>query len=239
MPRELLLALILLAILLNVGLLLAIVLVRAGQTWPREWRRGTGHRPSSPPSPIPGPEPESHTAPPPPARPLIATPVVAVPAPAAAAGRSHRPRRFVMPSLEEGNERASRAIEAVIGDPGHRPRRRSRRHRAPGNVDHTTVDAQIVGIEDLRRASGEGPAVRLASAVSTSISSSIRSTDHLIDLGGGRLRIVVQADPAGAAATADRLDALTAPWLAAAVVPVKLGLSVGAVAAPAEGAAAS
>jgi hypothetical protein len=127
-----------------------------------------------------------------------------------------------MPSLEEDHERATRAIGAVLGETGHRSRRRSRRHRGPGPLEHTAVDARIRGMDDLRRTAGPEIAGRMAVALAASVGSAIRSSDRLIDFGDGRLRVIVQADPAGAGAASDRIRALATPWLATAAVPIEL-----------------
>jgi hypothetical protein len=215
MPREFLLALVALAILLNVGLLLAIVLVRAVQRWPRSASQPAAAALSSP------------AAPEPPTRGLVpvTTPPTTLPdapRPAATSSAPRRSRRFVMPSLEEDHERATRAIGAVLGESGHRSRRRSRRHRGPGPLEHTAVDARIRGIDELRRTAGPEVAGRMAVALAASVGSTIRSSDRLIDFGDGRLRVIVQADPVGAGAASDRIRALATPWLATATVPIEL-----------------
>jgi hypothetical protein len=216
MPREFLLALVALAILLNVGLLLAIVLVRTRQRWPRPATRpvaATVAVTAPPPAIAEPPVPEPAGLPP---------DLAPAPRPAPIRSTARRSRRFVMPSLEEDHERATRAIGAVLGDTGHRTRRRSRRHRGPGPLEHTAVDARIRGMDELRRTAGPDIAGRMALALAASVGSAIRSSDRLIDFGDGRLRVIVQADPEGAGAASDRIRAMTGPWLATAAVPIEL-----------------
>ncbi len=157
-----------------------------------------------------------------------------------------RARRFVLPKLEEDRVRAERAIQAVLGEGSsdrgidggaHRPRRRARRHRVPGPVEHTAVDLTIAGLEDLRSLAGIDIATRLRAAVASTVHAHVRSGDRTIDLGDGRFRLIVEADAAGATSSAERLRSLTAVWLDAALVPLTLRTSVVATGSAADPAA--
>jgi hypothetical protein len=185
--------------------------------------------------------------------PIVATPVAADPGatrPVTTASPTvRRARRFVLPKLEEDRARAERAIQAVLGEgpstqsgdvsPAHRPRRRSRRHRPSGPVEHTALDIAVRGLDELGRRVGSDAGDRLMEAVRGTIHGHLRSGDRTIDLGDGRLRVIVETDRDGAMSAAERLGGLTSPWLAAAAVPLSLRIALASPEAVPEGVAAS
>lgn len=149
-----------------------------------------------------------------------------------------RTRRFAMPRVEEDRGRTEAAIGAFLGEPSltpgttqaHRPRRRSRRQRTPGDVPlpPTVVVATLAGWDELRRLTGRDGAGRFAEALGNAVRSTIRYGDELLELGDGRLRIVVHADEEGARALIMRAATICDPWLRAAPVPLSLrGRTVG------------
>jgi hypothetical protein len=153
----------------------------------------------------------------------------AVPA-ASPNGATRRGRRFVMPRNDEDKGRTERAIEAFLGEPApsgsgssHRPRRRARRQRAAGEAAGPLVlVAALGGFDQLRQTMGREGAIRFAEAYSEALRATLRSGDHLTDLGQGRLRLVVHADDEGARALMDRARAVCEPWLRLAPVPLSL-----------------
>jgi hypothetical protein len=146
-----------------------------------------------------------------------------------------RPRRFTLPKLEEDRARAERAIQAVLGE----PTALGRGDDSTGAVPHTAIDLSLRGLDGLRDAIGDDTAGRLVGAVASTIHDHTRSGDRTIDLGDGRFRLIVEADPVGAEAASERIRALTSTWLAASVVPVTLRAVVVADAGSAGGVAAS
>jgi hypothetical protein len=145
-------------------------------------------------------------------------------------GASRRGRRFVMPRNDEDKGRTERAIEAFLGEPApsgagssHRPRRRARRQRAAGEAAGPLVlVAALGGFDQLRQTIGREGAVRFAEAYGEALRATLRSGDHVTDLGQGRLRLVVHADDDGAQALMDRARAVCEPWLRLAPVPLSL-----------------
>jgi hypothetical protein len=154
------------------------------------------------------------------------------PAPAAAQAElaTRRGRRFVMPRDDEDRGRTERAIEAFLGEPApsgssssHRPRRRARRHRPPGEQAAPLVLVTALGgFDQLRQTLGREGAIRFAEAYGEALRATLRSGDHVTDLGQGRLRLVVHADDEGARALMDRARAVCEPWLRLAPVPLAL-----------------
>ncbi|MFL5680805.1 MAG: hypothetical protein ACJ77B_09425 [Chloroflexota bacterium] len=149
--------------------------------------------------------------------------------------RRSRTRRFAMPQLDEDRGRTEAAINAFLGEPSltagtpqqHRPRRRSRRQRAPTDTAPMVVVATLAGWEELRRNGGAEAASRFGEALASTLRGTLRSGDELMELGGGRLRMVVHADEDGARAIIVRAIAICDPWLRAA--PVKLELRARAI----------
>jgi hypothetical protein len=149
--------------------------------------------------------------------------------------RRSRTRRFAMPQLDEDRGRTEAAINAFLGEPSltagasqqHRPRRRSRRQRPPTDAAPMVVVATLAGWEELRRNGGAEAASRFAEALASTLRGTLRSGDELMELGGGRLRMVVHADEEGARAIIVRAVAICDPWLRAA--PVKLELRARAI----------
>jgi hypothetical protein len=143
---------------------------------------------------------------------------------------TRRGRRFVLPRNDEDKGRTERAIEAFLGEPApsgststHRPRRRARRRGAPGEAGGPLVlVAALGGFEQLRQTVGREGAIRFAEAYGEALRATMRSGDHLTDLGQGRLRLVVHADEEGAQALMDRARGVCEPWLRLAPVPLAL-----------------
>jgi hypothetical protein len=143
---------------------------------------------------------------------------------------NRRGRRFVLPPDDEDRGRTERAIEAFLGEPApsgstsaHRPRRRARRQRAPGEAPAPIVlVAALGGYDELRNTLGREGAARFAEAYGEALRATLRSGDHVTDLGQGRLRLVVHADEDGARALMDRARAVCQPWLRLAPVPLAL-----------------
>jgi hypothetical protein len=143
---------------------------------------------------------------------------------------NRRGRRFVLPPNDEDRGRTERAIEAFLGEPApsgstsaHRPRRRARRQRAPGEAPAPIVlVAALGGFDELRNTLGREGAVRFAEAYGEALRATLRSGDHVTDLGQGRLRLVVHADEEGARALMERARAVCQPWLRLAPVPLAL-----------------
>jgi hypothetical protein len=139
-------------------------------------------------------------------------------------------RRFVMPRNDEDKGRTERAIEAFLGEPSpsgssssHRPRRRARRQRPPGEpAGPIVLVAALGGFDQLRQTAGREGAIRFAEAYGEALRATLRSGDHVTDLGQGRLRLVVHADDEGARALMDRARAVCEPWLRLAPVPLAL-----------------
>jgi hypothetical protein len=135
-----------------------------------------------------------------------------------------------MPRNDEDRGRTERAIEAFLGEPApsgssssHRPRRRARRQRPPGEAAGPLVlVAALGGFEQLRQTLGREGAIRFAEAYGEALRATVRSGDHVTDLGQGRLRLVVHADEEGARALMDRARAVCEPWLRLAPVPLAL-----------------
>jgi hypothetical protein len=154
------------------------------------------------------------------------------PEPAAARAElaTRRGRRFVMPRNDEDRGRTERAIEAFLGEPApsgssstHRPRRRARRQRPPGEpAGPLVLVAALGGFDQLRQTLGREGAIRFAEAYGEALRATVRSGDHVTDLGQGRLRLVVHADEEGAQALMDRARAVCEPWLRLAPVPLAL-----------------
>ncbi|MDQ6793682.1 MAG: hypothetical protein M3067_02445 [Chloroflexota bacterium] len=145
-----------------------------------------------------------------------------------------RGRRFKLPPLDEDHARSARAIEAFLGGPtepataaAERSSRRRHRARRPAGTPapKTTLVVSLKGYPELERAMGPTRATTVAVAFSDALRRSARSTDELRELGGGRMRIIVEADDAGANAYLDRARASTQPWLE--LLPVPLRLDVG------------
>ena len=145
--------------------------------------------------------------------------------------RGSRTRRFAMPVIEE-DRRTEAAINAFLGEPSapsglphaRRTRRRSRRQRVPGETPQppTVVVAAIAGWDDLRRLTGRDGAGRFGDALANAVRGTIRAGDELLEVGDGRLRIVVHADEDGARALIERATTMCDPWLRAAPVPLSL-----------------
>ena len=143
---------------------------------------------------------------------------------------TRRGRRFVMPRNDEDRGRTERAIEAFLGEPApsgssstHRPRRRARRQRPPGEpAGPLVLVAALGGFDQLRQTLGREGAIRFAEAYGEALRATLRSGDHVTDLGQGRLRLVVHADEDGARALMDRARAVCEPWLRLAPVPLAL-----------------
>ena len=152
--------------------------------------------------PLPAAEPRLMVGGPPPA---TAHPALE-PAPTA-----RRPRRFVLPDRDESQDRSQRAIEAFFGQgvPARatpRPaRRRSRVRRPPGAPIPRT---------DLVLALGDGRYdARVVQAVSDALRGTLRDSDRVVELPGGRLQVTLEADARGGDAFLRRARTVLQPWL--------------------------
>lgn len=124
---------------------------------------------------------------------------------------ARRVRRFQMPHRDESSDRSERAIAAFLGSPIapppelRQPRRRNRARRPAGTpVEHTNLILTL----------GERPPDhRIVRAVSTALRTTLRETDELVELPGGRLRITLEADSRGGEAFLRRARTVVRPWL--------------------------
>ena len=152
-------------------------------------------------------------------------------APTSANGKRRRSRRFVLPPLEDDNDRSARAIEAFLGEasatqplahPERLHRRRHRARRAPGaRATRTSLIVELVGYEELAATAGHPQATRLAGALAEALWRSARIGDEVRELTPGRIQLVLDCDPAGADAFAERASAIVKPWLSAMPVQVE------------------
>jgi len=144
-----------------------------------------------------------------------------VPQRAATPPAASRARRFTLPPFDDDPERTGRAIASFLGDPVGAPgtslphRRRQRGSRAvEGATPRTEVVLSLGGV----------PPERLAQAAATSLRRTLRGSDALVEEGGGRLRISLATDVAGADAFVHRARSLVDPWLDAIEPPLELRL---------------
>jgi hypothetical protein len=159
------------------------------------------------------PAPLREVAAPPSPAPTVPSPAPAgatTPARATATRRTGRPRRFTMPNLEEDHDRATRSIAAFLGEPvaptpGAHPQRRRHRARRPAGA---AVRSDVVLL-----VAGDPPGGRIAHAVAAALRDTVRASDEVVELPGGRLRVTLDADAAGAEAFAARARAVVRPWL--------------------------
>jgi hypothetical protein len=169
-------------------------------------------------APEPGPSPAATAPAPVPAPTAVAAPAVntapvATPAAQPArtpAKRSSRPRRFTLPRHEE-DHRTTHSIAAFLGEPvaptpGAHPQRRRHRARRPAGANvRSDVLLVVVGDTD----GGRG-----AHAVAAALRDTVRASDEVVELPGGRLRVTLDADASGADAFVVRAQAVVRPWLA-------------------------
>jgi hypothetical protein len=121
-----------------------------------------------------------------------------------------RPRRFTMPDLEEDSERSARSIAAFLGEPpapsaGTQPHRRRHRTRRPAGA---AVKTDVVLVLQ-----GEPLPARAPRAVAAALRGAVRESDEVVELDGGRLRVSLDADPAGSEVVIARARSVVRPWL--------------------------
>jgi hypothetical protein len=145
--------------------------------------------------------------------------------------RKTRGRRFVLPKLDEDQDRTSEAIEAFLDgpppEPGtttERPQRRRHRVRRPAGtpVPRTTMLVWLQGFADLDRAVGTSRANHVSNAFRDALRRSARSSDEVRDAGPGRMRLIIDADDAGANAYVERARASVQPWLELLSIPLRV-----------------
>jgi truncated hemoglobin YjbI len=144
--------------------------------------------------------------------------------------RRTRGRRFVLPPLDEDQARSAAAIEAFLG--GAPPpettaerhqRRRHRARRPTGSpVPRTTMLVWLQGFGELDRAIGTSRASHVSNAFFDSLRRLARTTDEIREVGTGRVRVVIDADDAGASAYVERARASVQPWLELLTVPLRV-----------------
>jgi hypothetical protein len=170
--------------------------------------------------------------PPEPAAAAGATPVERAATPEAAGRKSRRTRgrRFVLPPLDEDQDRSAAAIEAFLGgeQPAgtttERPQRRRHRARRPTGspVPRTTMLVWLQGFGELDRVVGTARASHVSNAFFDSLRRLARTTDEIREVGTGRVRVVIDADDAGASAYVERARASVQPWLELLTVPLRV-----------------
>jgi hypothetical protein len=155
----------------------------------------------------------------------------AVTTPSDGGARKTRGRRFVLPKLDEDQDRTSEAIEAFLDgpppEPGtttERPQRRRHRVRRPAGtpVPRTTLLVWLQGFADLDRAVGTSRANHVSNAFRDALRRSARATDEVREAGSGRVRLIIDADDAGANAYVERARASVQPWLELLSVPLRV-----------------
>jgi hypothetical protein len=162
-----------------------------------------------------------------------AVPLVAaeVTSPSDAGPRKTRGRRFVLPPLDEDQDRSAAAIEAFLGGPpppagatAERPQRRRHRARRPAGtpMPRTTMLVWLQGFGDLDRAVGTSRANHVSNAFNDALRRSARATDEIREAGAGRVRLIIDADDAGATAYVERARASVQPWLELLSVPLRV-----------------
>jgi len=234
--RDLLLVLLVAGLVLNFGLLLLVAAVRHARTPAGRYPRDV---------------PEPSVAPATPRRPMIPDARVAaaqrrfaeaagdalhaggtassgtragqnVPQRAATPLAASRARRFTLPPFDDDPERTGRAIASFLSDPVGAPgtslphRRRQRGSRA--------VEGETPPRTEVVLSLGGVPSERIAQAAATSLRRALRGSDALVEEGGGRLRISLATDMAGADAFVHRARSLVDPWLDAIEPPLELRL---------------
>src|SRR5438034_4915843 len=206
---------------------------------PRAERR-VGVAPFAPPAPVPpvAPVPPRPVAPVPrvkPAEPAAvaqATPPEPGPQPEPARSKSHRTRgrRFVLPPLDEDQDRSAAAIEAFlggeppIGTTTERPQRRRHRARRPTGspMPRTTMLVWLQGFGELDRVVGTARASHVSNAFFDALRRLARTTDEIREVGTGRVRVIIDADDAGASAYVERARSSVQPWLELLTVPLRV-----------------
>jgi hypothetical protein len=144
--------------------------------------------------------------------------------------RRTRGRRFVLPPLDEDQGRSAAAIEAFLGGeppPGttaeRHQRRRHRARRPTGSpVPRTTMLVWLQGFGELDRVVGTSRASHVSNAFFDALRRLARTTDEVREVGTGRVRVVIDADDAGASAYVERARASVQPWLELLTVPLRV-----------------
>jgi hypothetical protein len=144
--------------------------------------------------------------------------------------RKARGRRFVLPPLDEDQARSAAAIEAFLGGtppPGTTAvtpqRRRHRARRAPGTpMPRTTMLVWLQGFGELDRTVGTTRSSHVANAFFDAMRRLARTTDEIREVGTGRVRVVIDADDAGASAYVERARSAVQPWLELLTVPLRV-----------------
>jgi hypothetical protein len=172
---------------------------------------------AEPAEPIPAPEPVRPAARRPAARqrPRTRTERGAAPAPRSATAEpgGRRSRRFVMPDDDGSHARTDRAIAAFLGepvapDPETRAHRRRHRARRPAGAPVPKTDL-VVSL------AGSDPDPRIVHALSAALRGAVRTSDQVVELPRGRLRITLEADAGGGDAFVRRAHGVVKPWLTA------------------------
>jgi hypothetical protein len=78
----------------------------------------------------------------------------------------------------------------------------------------------LQGFSDLDRAVGTARAGSVSNAFRDALRRSARATDEVREVAAGRVRIIVDADDAGATAYVERARASVQPWLELLAVPL-------------------
>ena len=144
--------------------------------------------------------------------------------------RKTRGRRFVLPPLDEDQGRSAAAIEAFLGGeppPGttaeRHQRRRHRARRPTGSpMPRTTMLVWLQGFGELDRVVGTSRASHVSNAFLDSLRRLARTTDEVREVGTGRVRVVIDADDAGASAYVERARTSVQPWLELLTVPLRV-----------------
>jgi hypothetical protein len=124
-----------------------------------------------------------------------------------------RQRRFVLPDRAESHARTERAIAAFLGepvapDPESRTGRRRHRARRPAGAPAPRTDLVL-------SLAGPTPDPRIVHALSAAMRGAVRTSDQVVELPGGRLRVTLEADATGGEAFVRRARGVVRPWLSA------------------------
>jgi hypothetical protein len=129
-------------------------------------------------------------------------------------------RRFVMPDDRGSHVRTERATaaflrEPVVPDAEHRSGRRRHRARRPAGKPVPRTDFVI-------SLAGPAPDPRIVHGLSGALRGAVRTSDKVIELPNGRLRITLETDIQGGEAFVRRARGVVRPWLTALDPDVEL-----------------